>query len=118
MGKVVRVRCPLCGHRLNQGDLHRATIRLGVDDILLQEIGGRGIVRNLGRWGFNSPDGRIYGDFFLAKVRVVERMLSRMMGSLSHVGDVVAGRLFATFRAEPSTIVSQKGTQYGVWKDV
>jgi len=124
MGKVVRVRCPCCGHRLNQQDLHHPNIRLGVDDVLLQEIGGRGNIRNLARYSFDSRYGRIYGEYFLARLRMAERLLASLLGEIEEkieraaaVPAVLANRLFASasFRAEPVSIVPNKVAKVGGW---
>jgi len=99
MADILRVRCPCCGMRLHVSQLeYLKNLKIGVDDLLIQTIGGRGNCKTKARFGFDSPEGRVWGKFFLKKIKIVQSKLAALLGDL---GDRLG-------------ILSQKNTEWKI----
>jgi hypothetical protein len=116
MGKLIRPRCPLCGSRLKSAEsLGYKTIRLGSDDIILQEFFGRGRIRTLKAYGYDTPEGRPFGKYFLEKIKVVQLMLAKLLGELP---SKLSGRL-GSFETSPNLVIADlRGGQVSSWVNV
>jgi len=73
---VTRPRCPVCGTRLNEGALDREIDLQDGNDILEQDIGGRGHVETLNTYDFDEE----YAQAFLDKIEDAREYLREILG--------------------------------------
>lgn len=75
---MTRIRCPVCGTRLNEGALDRE-IDLGDGmDVIIQEIGGRGNISTVSSYDFASDDEAT--EALYQKVKAAYEYLSEILG--------------------------------------
>ena len=73
----IRPKCPVCGTRLNEGVMDRDT-ELGIgDDIIEQDIGGRGNVSTVNSYDYDSE----HAELFLEKIESATEYLEEILGT-------------------------------------
>lgn len=74
---LTRIRCPACGTRLNEGALDREIEFGDGQDVIIQDIGGRGSIQTISKSDFtDDEDTKLLYD----KVKAAYEYLSEILG--------------------------------------
>lgn len=72
----IRPKCPVCGTRLNEGAIDREVELGNGDDIIEQDIGGRGNVSTIDSYDYDEE----HAEAFLEKVNHASEYLEETLG--------------------------------------